>query len=111
MCLIAQNSFAQLLGNGGGSNKLVGNLPVDEGDAGSLIQGIFGAILDTSSATGMLWQAGCYTCIIVTLLLGLKQFFIKSDEDSRGGFFAVIKIGGWAFAGALGLWIQNFVTG
>jgi hypothetical protein len=111
--LVSTPSFAQgLIGGsrGGGSGNLVGDINVDGSEGGQLIKDIFGAILDTGSATGILWQAGCYACIIVTLLLGLKQFFIKSDEQERGGFFSVIKIGGWAFAGALGLWIQNFVA-
>jgi hypothetical protein len=94
-------------GRGGGGGILGEKFEVNATEGEELVSDMLGALLSEDSVTGQVWAAGCYVAIIVTILLGAKQFFIKTDEQDRGGFFNIIKVGGWALMGLLGLWLQN----
>jgi hypothetical protein len=66
------------------------------------------AIIVEFDITAAFYDVMCWISLFITAALGIKQLFIKTDEDSRGGgFWNVLKIAGWGIAGLLGIIIKS----
>lgn len=67
------------------------------------------AIIKDFPITAAFYDVMCWLCLFITAALGIKQLFVKSDEDRGGGFWNVLKVAGWGIAGLLGIIVKNTI--
>ena len=87
-----------------------GVLPPFTGDldnAPTLVVDMVRYIIKDFDYTAAFYDVMCWLSLFITAALGIKQLFIKTDEDRGGGFWNVLKIAGWGIAGLLGIIIKN----
>ena len=96
-------------GDDWGIGTIDSDLPNDTTDKGIVTQ-MVKALIVTFTPTAMFYDVMCWMCLFVTAALGIKQLFIKSDADDRGGFWNVLKVAGWAIAGLAGIIIKRSIS-
>ena len=87
--------------------KPTGNL--DEGKRTTLVVEMIKYVINDFTITAAFYDVMCWLCLFITAALGIKQLFVKSDEDRGGGFWNVLKVAGWGIAGLLGIIVKNTI--
>ena len=101
-----------LIAQSTGKNPLddvkVGEIPSDGKNTG-IVMDMVRAIIYDFDITAAFYDVMCWLCLFITAALGIKQLFVKSDEDRGGGFWNVLKVAGWGIAGLLGIIVKNTI--
>ena len=84
---------------------------VNPDNPGAVVMTIIRYLLNDFTLTSMFYSVMCYLCLFITAALGIKQLFIRTDDQDQGGFWKTIKVAGWAIAGLLGIIIRKSIGG
>lgn len=82
---------------------------LDEGKRTTLVVDMIKYVIHDFRITAAFYDVMCWLCLFITAALGIKQLFVKSDEDRGGGFWNVLKVAGWGIAGLLGIIVKNTI--
>ena len=85
----------------------IGVSDLNEGQRTTLVTTLVRYVIKCFPLTAAFYDVMCWLCLFITAALGIKQLFVKSDEDRGGGFWNVLKVAGWGIAGLLGIIVKN----